>query len=110
VGKGKLTCMVQESDGGRGEAAGEWKSPGMAGCSGRELEGKKKREGNGEFRIRCSEEQERWLDDHKNEWKSANDEGEEVGGSSRQEIETWDKGGTQESKGVILSVTHYIGN
>lgn len=26
-GEGKLTCMVQESDGGRGEAAGEWSSP-----------------------------------------------------------------------------------
>jgi hypothetical protein len=26
--------MVLESDGGGGEAEGEWKSPGLAGCSG----------------------------------------------------------------------------
>lgn len=24
---GKFTCMVQDSDGGRGEVAGEWRSP-----------------------------------------------------------------------------------
>ena len=33
-------------------------------------EGGEKGEG---FRIRCGEGQERWLDDHENEWKSATD-------------------------------------
>ena len=27
VGKGKFTCVVQESDGGGGEVVGEWRSP-----------------------------------------------------------------------------------
>ena len=40
-------------------------------------------EGNGGFRIRYREGQERWLAGHKNEWKSATDRDEEVGGSSR---------------------------
>lgn len=39
--------------------------------------------GNGGFRVRCGEGQERWLDDHKNEWKSAADSGKEVGGIYR---------------------------
>ena len=37
--------------------------------------------------------------------------GKEVGGISRtRQRETWDKGGTQESMGVTLAVTHSIGN
>jgi hypothetical protein len=35
------------------------------------------------FRIRCRGGQERWPDGHENEWKSATDGGEEVGGTSR---------------------------
>ena len=67
--------------------------------------------GNGRgFRIRCGEGQERWLDGHENEWKSATDRGEEVGGHLQDETETWDKGGTQESMGVTLAVTHSIGD
>ena len=44
-----------------------------------------RREGKGNrgFRIRCGEGQERWLDGHENEWKSATDRGEEVGSISR---------------------------
>jgi hypothetical protein len=34
--------------------------------------------GEGEVRMRCGEEQEGWLDGHKNEWKSATDEGKKV--------------------------------
>ena len=40
-------------------------------------------EGNRGFRIRCREGQERWLNGHENEWKSATDGGEEVGSSYR---------------------------
>jgi hypothetical protein len=40
-------------------------------------------EGNGGFRIRCGEGQERWLDDHENEWKSAPHRHEKVGSISR---------------------------
>ena len=40
-------------------------------------------EGNGGFRIRCGEGQERWLDGHEDEWKSTTDRGEEMGGISR---------------------------
>jgi hypothetical protein len=43
-------------------------------------EGGEKGEG---FRIRCGEGQERWLEDYENEWKSATDGGEEVGGISK---------------------------
>lgn len=39
--------------------------------------------GNWEGDWRCGEGQERWLDDHDNEWKSATDGGEEVGDISR---------------------------
>ena len=38
--------------------------------------------GNGGFRVRCGEGQERWLDGHENEWKSAIDGCAEVGGES----------------------------
>jgi hypothetical protein len=38
--------------------------------------------GSEEFRIRCGEGQERWLDGHEYEWKSATDRGEEVRGAS----------------------------
>ena len=31
-------------------------------------------------------------------------------GHLQEETETWDKGGTQESMGVTLAVTHYIGD
>jgi hypothetical protein len=45
------------------------------------------------------ESQERCLDVNENEWKSAHDGGEEVGGDLKDETETWDEGGTQESMG-----------
>jgi hypothetical protein len=37
--------------------------------------------GDGAFRIRCGEGQERWLDGHENEWKSVTDRDEDVGAS-----------------------------
>ena len=40
-------------------------------------------EGNEGFRSRCGEGEERWLDGHENEWKSATDGGEEVRAISR---------------------------
>ena len=40
-------------------------------------------EGNGEYRMKCEEGQKKWLDGHENEWKSATDRSEEVGGHSR---------------------------
>ena len=52
---------------------------------GRELEGTEDVEGNWEFRIRCWEGQERWLDGHENEWKSAADSGEELGDICRRQ-------------------------
>ena len=61
------------------------------------------------FRIRCGEGQERCLDGHENEWKSATDRSGRWG-HLQDETETWDKGGTQESMGVTLAVTHYIGD
>jgi len=33
-----------------------------------------------------------------------------VWGISRRDRDTWEKGGTQESNGVFLSVTHYTGD
>ena len=39
--------------------------------------------GNAEFKIRCGEGQERWLDGHKSRWKFVAFRGEEVGGISR---------------------------
>ena len=39
--------------------------------------------GNGGCKIRCGGGQERWIDGHKNECKSASDGGEEVGNISR---------------------------
>lgn len=53
-----------------------------------------------EFRIRYGEGQERWLDGHENEWKSATDGG---GGHLQDETETWDKGGAQKLMGSHLS-------
>ena len=35
-----------------------------------------------EFKNKCGEGQERWSDDHKNEWKSATDRSGEVGEAS----------------------------
>ena len=35
------------------------------------------------LRIRCRKGQERWLDSHENEWKSATEKGNEVGASLR---------------------------
>ena len=52
----------------------------------------------------------KWLDGHENEWQSAIDGGEEEGRHLLDETETWDKGGTQESMGVILAMTHSIGD
>lgn len=45
-------------------------------------------------------------DTHKNEWKSATDEDEEVGVHLQYETETWDRRGAQESMGETLAVTH----
>ena len=56
---------------------------------------KRGRDGNGGFRIRCGERQERWLDDHANELKSATDTGKEV----QDVAETWYKEGAHESMG-----------
>ena len=47
-----------------------------------------------------------WPKGHENKWKSANDGG---GGHLQDVTKTWDKGGSQESMGVTLAVTHRIG-
>jgi hypothetical protein len=47
------------------------------------------------FRIKCGEGQERWLDGHENEWKSATDRGEEV----QDEAKSCDKEDGHESIG-----------
>lgn len=60
------------------------------------------------FRIWCGEGQKRWLGGHENEWKSAR--GGEGGGHLQEETETWDKGGAQESVGLILAMTHCTGD
>ena len=55
--------------------------------------------------------QERGLEGHGNEGKSATDGGGHVGeGHLQGEMETWDKGGAQESMGCDLAVTHYTGD
>jgi hypothetical protein len=80
---------------------GSWAGEGMQRGMGREWDG---------LSIRYGRGQERWPDGHDKEWKSAIDEGEEVEENLYGVIETLDKGGTQESMGVTLPVTHYIGD
>ena len=53
-----------------------------------------------EIRIRCEEAQE---NGYENEWKSASDSGVGYGGHLHDVTETWDKGGTQKSTGVVFS-------
>jgi hypothetical protein len=59
-------------------------------------------------RIRCGEGQER-ESKLENKWKSASDRDREVG-VLEDLAEIWDRGGTQESMGMILVETHGSGN
>jgi hypothetical protein len=66
--------------------------------------------GMGRFGIRCVETQERWSDDHENEWKSATDMGEKLGGGHLEDkTETWDREDARESIGVTLDEIHSSG-
>jgi hypothetical protein len=79
-------------------------------------QGGRSRRGMGAFRISCGEGLEIWITDHKNDWKSATDGSDKVYVCGcvwvhlQDQIETWDKGGSQNSIRVTLAVTHYIGD
>jgi hypothetical protein len=56
------------------------------------------------------ERQKTWADSHENKWKSSADRSAEVAGISRTRQRHGIREETQESMGVILAVTHSIGD